>query len=150
MKINKEKINQIRDLVENGFLQHEACKEAGVDLKTIEDWKEKKKKKAKPDILDRAENLFKSRLIQIILSESLKSKNYRASMLFLSHKYPEEFGPKTTKQKRFDDRLYSRTGFNKKNYKQILDDSKNNWKEAAYILIDRYPDEFRRIRGRKI
>ena len=71
-------------------------------------------------------------------------------MWILSHKFPEEFGPGTTKHKRFDDRLYSRSEFNKKNYMQILDDSKNNWKEAAYILIDRYPDEFRRIRGRKI
>ena len=47
MKINKEKINQIRDLVENGFLQHDACMEAGVDLETFEKWKKKGKKRQK-------------------------------------------------------------------------------------------------------
>ena len=70
-------------------------------------------------------------------------------MWILSHKYPEEFGPNTTEQKRFDDRLYARSKFNKKNYKQILDDSKKDWNVAAYILIDRYPEVFKRIRGRK-
>ena len=140
------------------LLLHDACMEAGVDLQTFEEWKEKEK--ADPDAdedlcenlvyaLVRAEIIFKYRLIQKIIFQVFISKNFRASIWLLSHKFPEEFGPVTTEEKRFVDRLYARSKFNKKSYRQILDDSKKDWRAAAYLLIERFPEEFKRIRGRK-
>ena len=153
MELNEEKIKEIVGFVEKGILQDEACEKAGIDQQTFDEWKDRGKTHRKVAhffcwklnrALERAEAVFRLRLIKIIGSHATEFKDRNAALWMLVHIHPDEYGPRTLQEEEYDDELNSSSMFDGKPYNQLLEDSHKDWRAAAYILVDRFPEEYGR------
>ena len=153
MELNIEIIKKIVGFVEKGILQDEACMKAGIDQQTFDGWKDMGKTDRKVMYLlcwklnfalERAEAAFRLRLIEIIRSHATEFKDGNAALWMLVHKVLDEYGVRTPQEEEMVDELNSSSTFDGKPYNQLLDDSNKDWRAAAYILVDRFPEEYGR------
>ncbi len=104
MELNIEIIKNIVGFVEKGILQDEACMKAGIDQQTFDGWKDMGKTDRKVVYLlcwelnfalERAEAVFRRRLIKIIEFHATEFKDRNAGLWMLVHMHPDEYVSRT-------------------------------------------------------